>query len=248
MNLEQYIRAMYTAPPGHQLVHADYSQLELRVMATVAPDEELQRRLDAGDVYTADAIDWFQLPPGTNVKKLKPAARKAAKIIHLGAQYGAGTDTIWLQALPEDRKMKHHLCAALHKSFKKTYSQTVDYWFAEQERVRKTGYSESRIMRRRRVYPREPGLTEIANYPIQSTASDVANIAMVELHRRLREEAPNSKLIVQLHDAFDVVAPDNEVETVERLMAEVMEKPHTIDGRELRVPVEIKRGTSWDQV
>lgn len=255
MNLEQYLRCMYRAENGHVLVHADYSQLELRVMAAVAGDEELQRRLDIvnedgslGDVYGEDAKDWFNLPRDMNVKKLKPKARQGCKIIHLASQYAAGTEAIYLQALAQDQSMKYQTVALLHSGFKKTYCQTVDYWWAEQKRVQNDGYSESRIMNRRRVYPVEPPITEIANYPIQSTASDIVNLAMVELDARLSKYLPKARLVDQLHDAMDVEVRTKDAKVAAEIMKDVMEKTYEINGRTYKFPVEIKIGTHWDQL
>lgn len=243
------MRQQYRAGHGKVLIHADYSQLELRVMAAVAPDRELQRRLDEGDVYSADARDWFRLPADMDVKKVKPAARKQSKIIHLAAQYAAGTPAVYVQALEQDQTMKYEAVELLHKrGFLITYTDTVNYWHEEQERVRRDGYSESRILNRRRVYPREPPITEIANYPIQSTASDIANLAMIELDAKLRKYVPGANIIVQLHDAFDVEAPASKKHEVGRLMRDVMEQQREINGKKYAFPVEIKCAVFWSDL
>ena len=245
MNVKQYLRAMYRAAPGHVLIGADYSQLELRVMAAVAPDEELQRRLDLGDVYTADAVDWFKLPPETTKKTVKSSVRKLAKGVHLGSQYGAGAQTVWQQMLKEDRSTKFSHVALLHEAFKRTYKQTVDYWFREEKCVIRQGYSEDRIHKRRRTYPRQPPLTEVANYPIQATAAAIANEAIVAMDERLPGDC---KLIVQLHDAFYVEAPEGKEDEALAVVGEAMERPHVINGREYRFPIEAKTAVYWDEL
>jgi len=249
MNIKQHLRVMYRAAPSHVLVHADKSQLELRVMAAVAQDDELQKRLDTGDVYSEDARDWFQLGADCDVKKLKPAARKSAKIIHLGAQYAAGTNTIYSQALRQDRGMKFQLCDLLHKGFKKTYHRTVSYWGEEQERVRATGYSEGRVLFGRRTYPREPPITEVANYPIQRTAAEMMNVETIELWRALKKYVPKARLIAQLHDALDVECREKDRGEVERIMQDVLgTRQYTIEGKQHTFPIEMKVGTYWSEV
>lgn len=259
MNIEQLLRGMYIAAPGHVLVHADYSQLELRVMAAVAQDHVLAGFLDTGDVYTADAKAWFSLPSGMTkcdckrqcekpTLHVKNSVRKQSKIIHLGAQYSAGTSTVYRQALAQDRTITFQAATLLHSKFKQTYHRTVAYWEEEMERVRATGYSESRILHRRRVYPREPEITAVANYPIQGTASDIANLAMIELDAKLKRYVRGAKLLVQLHDAFDVEAREKDERVVREIMQEVMEKPIAIEGKDYVFPVEIKVATRWDDV
>lgn len=248
MNIEQIMRAMYIAGPGCILVGADYSQLELRVMAAVAKDDVLQQFLKTGDVYTEDAKAFFKLPPETTKDTCDKTMRKAAKIIHLGSQYAAGTPTVYRQALAQDRAMTWQACQLLHNQFKRTYARTVKYWFEEQERVRATGYSESRILHRRRVYPREPPITEVANYPIQSTASDIANLALITLDRELKQHVPSAKILVQLHDAFYVECRKKDERAVRSILEDVMTIPHVIDGDSYEFPVEIKSSDRWSDL
>jgi len=248
MNLEQWLRCIYGAAPGKVLIHADKSQLELRVMEAVSGDEELKRRLDTGDVYTEDAKDWFSLPAHFTKKDVKSSVRKAAKIIHLGSQYGAGGATVHRQALRQDRTMKWQMSANLHKCFLATYARTVAWWGEELERVRQTGYSEGRLLQGRRCYPRDPPPTETNNFPIQRTAGEMMNLEVIELHSKLKKHVPSAKVIIQLHDAFDVETPERHAGKVERIMEDVMDREYTIEGRTRRFPVEIKRGYTWDEV
>lgn len=247
MNLEQYLRAMYRAAQGKVLIHADYSQLELRVMAAVSGDEILKGAIAAGDVYSEDAIAIYGLPQDMDVKALKPKARKAAKQVHLAFQYGAGTPKVYGQVLVEDMDAKYSEVARIHEAMKKRYKGTVDYWFREQKEVLKAGYSESKVLQRRRAYPAEPPITEIANYPIQSTASDVMNLAFIRVRNRMKE-IPSANLVDQLHDALDVEAWEKDADKIQALVQEEMEKPVEINGERYIFPVEIKVATSWDQL
>lgn len=255
------MRQMYRAARGKRLVHADASQGELRVMAAVAPDDVLTERLASGDVYSADAKDWFRLGESLkDIKTLKPAARKASKIIHLASQYGAGTNKVWLQGLKQDTTLGYDITKALHAGFKRTYFQTVKYWEEEYARVKACGYSESRIMFTRRVYPRIPAMPEVVNYPIQTTLANLMNCAMCGIDDDLKQ-VPGAKFpfkslleggsdfVTQLHDAFDIEAWREDVPIVIEIMKKHMEKPYTLpNGRILQVPVEIKVDRYWDRV
>lgn len=260
------MRQMYWAGPGCVMIGADFSQLELRVMAAVSGDKVLEAALQSGDVYTADAIDVFGLPP--HLRKceckdtpgrekgnawclencIKGAPRKAAKIVHLAFQYAATAPTIYKQALEQDRKVQFRLIKQIHQALLRRYCGTVDYWHAEHARVRKTGYSETRILHRRRVYPREPPPTETANYPVQGTAADVANLAMLRIYNKFRRYVPRSKLVIQLHDAFYAIAREKDAKVTKEILIEEMEKPVVIDGKQWTFPVEAKVGTHWSQL
>jgi uracil-DNA glycosylase family 4 len=253
MNIEQDLRAYIIAAPGHILVHADYSQLELRVMAAVADDPVLQKFLNEGDVYSNDVRAFFggEFVNMTDdqIKNGKGKAhRKSAKIIHLGSQYAAGTPTVFAQGLRQDRKLQYPATVMLHNAWKRTYQRTVRYWDEEMSRVSKAGYSESRILGRRRNYPRMPPITEVANYPIQATASDIANLALIDLDAKLKRYVPDAHVVIQLHDAFDVECKKKDEKTVRKIMQDVMEKPVIIEGREFHFPVEIKSSDRWSDL
>lgn len=248
MNLEQVMRAMYEAAPGHVLIHSDKSQLELRVMEAVAGDRTLHEFIQTGDVYSMDAKAFFKLPPEMNVKKMKPAARQQAKIIHLASQYAAGTTTVFQQALMQDRSLTYAAVNLLHREFKRTYADTVRYWGDENDLVLAQGYSNSRILDRRRVYPVPPGINEVANYPIQTTAADIMDLELVEIDEQLKKHWPSAKIINQLHDAIDIEAQERHAGAITRMLEEVQSRPYVIEGRERVFPVEIKCGQWWSDV
>ena len=249
MNVEQYLRAMYRSAPGNIIVHVDYSQLELRVMYAVSGDQVLGSALASGDVYSADARALFpQIPANANVKEEYKALRQLAKIVHLAFQYGAGPGQVYRQVLKQDLNAKFEFVQAVHKSLLSRYAGTVQYWQDELRRVKLTGYSETRVLRRRRVYPAEPPITEVANYPIQGTASDIMNLATIRLERRLRKENLRAKIITQLHDALDIECPKRNRERVAQIVKEVMERPAKIEDKLYVFPVEIKTGQTLDKV
>lgn len=245
MNIEKILRAMYIASPGHVMVGGDYSQLELNVMRAISKDDVLGEALATGDVYTADAIDFFGLPPDTTKKTCKKEARKSAKIIHLGKQYGAGKKKVFQIALKQDRTMKWALASKLCDAFERRYQGTVAYWEREQARVEACGYSETRIMGRRRYYPRVPERTDTSNYPVQGTAADIKNIAMIELDRALTKHVPGASLIIDLHDALYVDAPKRRAGEVQRILEDTMQKTYEIDGDRYNFKVEAEAQERW---
>lgn len=260
-------RMYVLARRGWELTHADCSQLELRVMAAVAPDDELQRRLDAGDVYSWDAIDWYSIrPPGCTCtgahtcaaswegvaepkKHIKPAARKQAKIGHLAFQYAAAVVTGWLQALRQDRSITLEVMRNNRRGFLKTYTGTERYWYEEHQRVMATGYSESRIMQARQYYPRPPDLSAAVNWPIQATAADHMNLAIVGVWQDLKKLKRPARILVQLHDALDIEHHPADRSDVENILKEHMSAPRRLtNGRVLNIPLDIKQGTYWSEV
>lgn len=240
MNIEQQLRAYLAPSPGYAFVHADKSALELRVMAAVAEDQVLQDRLNAGDVYSEDAKDWFKLPRDMDVKKLNPAVRQQCKIIHLASQYAAGIPAIYAQALRQDRKMRFDAVRLLNMGFKRAYHRTVSYWHEEMARVMRQGYSEGRLLQGRRYYPRPPPITEVANWPIQRTASEMMSQEMLTLDARLKAEVPSAGISMILHDAFDVECKEKDIERVKAIMNEVMDREYVIGGWQSRFPIEVK--------
>lgn len=236
MNVEQDMRVLFGPPPGRVWVHGDKSQLELRVMASVACDNVLQDALDTGDVYTFDAVQMFGVDP----KKVPKDLRKGAKIIHLGRQYGAGIKTIFGQALRSDRRFTLERTKQFIKAWDKLYYRTTKYWDEEMAQVLERGYSASLIMDRRRTYPLRPDRSEVANYPVQSTAADVMNQEILQLWYRLREELPSARIVAQVHDAIDIEANESDVEIAKRILGEVMNSEVQINGRYTKLPTEIK--------
>lgn len=246
MNIEQMLRAVFGPPPGYVWVHADKSQLELRVMAVVAADNVLTDALNTGDVYSYDAKNMFNLPADANVKKDHAGLRKSAKIIRLGRQYGAGEKTILGQALRQDRRFTFARTKLLVKTWDKVNYRIPEYWREEMSRVQECSYSESRLMMRRRYYPRPPDLNETVNYPVQATAADIMNTEIITVWKRLAVEVPAARIVTQLHDAIDVECREADQPAVERIIDEEMNREWTFCGRTAAFPIERKTATHTD--
>lgn len=253
MNVEDILRYMMVPEPGWCFVHADKSQLELRMMEAIANDTKLKAALDTGDVYSFDARNWFNLPADYNVKKDAPKIRKSSKIIHLGRQYRAGLKAVFAQALKEDRTFSFERVRTLVAEFDRLYYGTVAYWDAEMEFVTQNGYSAGRIIGGRHYYPAPPEPSEVANKPVQRSAAEMMNLELIDLDARLSREVPSANVIIQLHDAFDVYCRERDQPKVQRIMTEVMDREWSIDGRVRHFPVEFKvafssQGQTWMDV
>ena len=256
MNMEQVLRTILGPGPGNVIVHADKSQLELRVMEAVSGDEFLYKAIQSGDVYSFFACQWFGLDPAKfdkdNNKKDKEV-RKASKIIYLGRQYRAGLKAVFAQALRQDRSFTLQRTRLLVSTFDRTLTGITGYWDAETERVTRLGYSEGRILHGRHYYPAMPDPSEIANKPIQRTASEMMNVELLLLRKLLRKHIPKARIIIQLHDAIDVEAPEKDAKVVNDIMHEVMHREWEVDGRKRMFPIEVKEaywsnGETWADV
>lgn len=262
------VRRMYRADAGRVLVHFDKSQLELRVRAAVMGDTVLEADLATGDVYGANAKDWFALPADWNVKKLikrletpeqftaieleeakrAKVARFACKTVHLASQYAAGDQKVYQICLKDDRTMKFRMVRGLHNGFKRRYEATVKFWFEEMERVMQCGYSETRILGRRRVYPRPPSINDTANYPVQGTAADIISLELVELRKRVKD-IPGCRILTHEHDASTLEVPRKYQEETVKLVEEVSGKAkYHINGRDWVFPIETKCAIRWSDV
>jgi len=255
-NIEQILRHYLAPAPGRVIVHADKRQLEIRVMAVVAADMVLQDAIDSGDVYSAEACDYFNRDPATfdpDGNKKDKGARRSAKIIRLARQYGAGKQTVFMQALRQDTSFTFAMAGTLMGAFDKRYYRTVEYWHEEMARVKQCGFTEGRILGGRRYYPRPPDLSETVNYSIQRSAAEMINLETIELDKRLKAEAPDARIICQLHDALDVECSEKSESVVSKIMTEVMDRDWTFCGMTRRFPIELKatrasEGGTWADV
>lgn len=242
------VRAMYRARPGHVLVHADYSQQELRVMAAVANDDALRAALSTGDVYSYDAKEWFGLTESLEViKSTMKEIRKSCKVIHLASQYGAGLFARHAQALMQDLDFKYEVTRRASRAFERTYHRTVSYWDEELKRVSECGYSEGRLLGGRLYYPAPPDRTKTANFPIQRTAGEITSMAMIRLDAAFKKANVRAHYVTILHDAFDVECREKDAKTVAKIMNDVMPGPWNFCGQVVDFPVEIKIAETWDK-
>ena len=236
------LRRFFTARPGWVLVDADYSQIELRVLAHIANDQamiEAFRRNE--DIHRITAAQVFRMPE----QMVTPILRSRAKAVNFGIVYGIGafslSKDIGVTRKEADEYIKAYLA---HYDGVRSYMETV---VAE---ARDKGYVET-LFGRRRYLPelsssnfnlRAFGERVAMNMPIQGTAADIIKIAMVRVEERLRKEKLEAQLILQVHDELIVEAPQAEAELVARLLTEEMQ-----GAVSLAVPMlaEASTGFTW---
>lgn len=263
------MRDQFIAAPGWKLIGADWAQQELRVMWPIARDEVLGAALQSGDVYTEDAKAIFGLHPGTHKKvekcekgqcpdpehHVKSSARHTAKTGHLAFQFGVGLAKFHTQMIEADQSVTFETSRLVWEALRKRYFRTVEYWFEEQEKVLRTHYSETRILHRRRLYPRPPDLSEVANFPVQGTARDIASICLVQVSKLIKQKYKRrtgkgywAYFIKDFHDAFMLEAKDEVAEEVCSRVVSIMQQPFEIEGRVCTFPVEAKIGARESDV
>lgn len=236
------IRRMFVAPAGMTLVDADYSQIELRLLAHISGDKTMQDAFLSGeDFHAVTASHVFGVP----LSEVTPAMRSSAKAVNFGIVYG-----ISAFSLAQDIGVSQWEAKAYMDAYMEKYHGVRDYMKAIVEKAKDDGYV-STLFGRRRYLPelkssnfnmRSFGERVALNMPIQGTAADVIKIAMVNVYRRLKTEKLKSRLILQVHDELIVECPEEERETVERLLKDEMERAVTLS---VPLTADVSSGKSW---
>ena len=236
------IRKMFVASPGKVLVDADYSQIELRLLAHISGDKAMQEAfLSREDFHTVTASRVFGVP----LDEVTPALRSRAKAVNFGIVYGISAFSLAQDIGVYPSEAKAYMEAYLDK-----YHGVRDYMKSIVEKAKADGYVDT-LFARRRYLPelksanfnvRSFGERVALNMPIQGTAADIIKIAMVNVHRRLAEEGLEAKLILQVHDELIVECPDSEAERVKEILTYEME-----NAAALSVPLTVDAhiGHSW---
>ncbi|MBQ9492526.1 MAG: DNA polymerase I [Oscillibacter sp.] len=222
-DLGSEIRKMFRPSPGRVFVDADYSQIELRLLAHISGDAAMQRAfLDGTDIHTATAAQVFRVAP----EDVTPEMRRHAKAVNFGIVYGISPFS-----LSQDIGVSVAEAKAYMDGYFTAFPGIRRYMDAVIEQARANGYVET-LFHRRRELPelsasrhtlRAFGERVALNMPIQGTAADVMKLAMCALWRRLRDDCPAAQLVLQIHDELIVECPLEEAETVARILREEME-------------------------
>ncbi len=236
------LRRMFVAAPGKVLVDADYSQIELRLLAHISGDEHMIEAFRSGeDIHTITASQVFGVRP----EEVTAAMRRAAKAVNFGIVYG-----ISAFSLSQDIGVTVAEAKAYMEAYFAKYEGVHRYMEQVVAEAKERGYVET-LFHRRRALPeikssnfnmRSFGERVALNMPIQGTAADIIKLAMVRVHRRLGEEGLEAKLIMQVHDELIVECPEAEAETVKALLTAEME-----GAAALSVPLtaEAHSGKTW---
>lgn len=240
--LGREIRKMFVAPEDYVLVDADYSQIELRVLAHIANDETMINAFKNGeDIHAVTASQVLGIPLGEVTKE----QRSSAKTVNFGIVYGIGEFSLSQDIHVSVKEAKAYIDAYLEK-----YRGVRDYMEKIKEQAKKDGYVKT-MMNRIRYIPelkspnfniRQFGERVALNTPIQGTAADIIKLAMVRVDERLIREKMKSRLILQVHDELIVEAHKDEIEEVKKILSEEMQ-----GAMELSVPlkVDMSEGHSW---
>ena len=218
------LRKFFRAGEGMTLVDADYSQIELRVLAHIAGDQTMIDAFRNGtDIHAVTASQVFGIP----LDAVTPQMRSNAKAVNFGIVYG-----ISAFSLSKDIGVTNAEAAAYIKSYMTRYAAIAAYMKRTVEEARAKGYAET-LYGRRRYLPeitasnfqtRSFGERVARNMPIQGTAADIIKIAMIAVYKRLRSEGMRSRLILQIHDELLLECPVEEAEKASALLKEEMEK------------------------
>jgi DNA polymerase-1 len=238
------IREAFIAPPGHFIVSADYSQVELRIMAHISGDEGLLKAFEAGeDIHASTAAEVFGLPHG----QVTPEQRRYAKVINFGLIYGMSSFGLASQLGIERAAAQTYIDRYFAR-----FPGVAAYMAKVREQARAQGYVET-VFGRRVWLPeirsgnnarRQAAERAAINAPMQGTAADLIKLAMIAVHRWIGERNLASRLILQVHDELVLEVPEAELEEVKR------EVPRLMEGvARLRVPlvVDVGVGRNWDE-
>ncbi len=238
----QIRRAFIPGKPGWKILDADYSQIELRIMAHLSKDENLIKAFQNGeDVHRATAANVFGVPP----EEVTPELRRRAKEINFGIMYGMGVYGLAqrLEITPEEAQ------TIIQEYFVK-YPGVNDFIIRTLNEARQKGYVTT-LLNRRRYLPeilsenrrvREFAERTAINTPIQGTAADMIKVAMIRIDRRLQEEKLQSKMIMQVHDELVFEAPEEELDALRSLVAHEMANALELD---VPIKVDIGIGNNW---
>ena len=236
------IRRAFVPEEGDVFFSADYSQIELRIMAHLSEDEHMVADFNSGlDIHAATAARIFHKP----VEEVDRDERRKAKTANFGIIYG-----ISAFGLSERMGVSRGEAKELIENYFATYPKVREYMNESIERAKQTGYITTQFGRRRYLADINAGNATVRGYaernavnaPIQGTAADIIKLAMVAIDRRLREEKLQTRMILQVHDELNFSVPPIELEQVRHLVVEEMERAF-----QMRVPLvaECGEGTNW---
>ena len=238
------IRECFIAPPGASILSADYSQVELRIMAHLSGDESLRRAFREGlDVHRATAAEVFGLP----LEKVTPDERRVAKVINFGLIYGMSSFGV-----AQNLGIERSTAQAYVESYFARYPGVKRYMDETREKARTRGYVET-VFGRRLWLPelksgapirRQAAERAAINAPMQGTAADLIKLAMIAVQDFIEKEKLKTLLIMQVHDELVLEVPEAELQTVKSRVRELMQSVARLD---VPLIVDIGVGKNWDE-
>ena len=242
MELGRKIRKVFLPKEGCVFADADYSQIELRVLAHMSGDEQLiQAYRQAEDIHRITASQVFHIP----FKEVTDLQRRNAKAVNFGIVYGISSF-----GLSQDLSISKKEAAEYIERYFETYPKIKEFLDGLVKDAKEKGYSLTMFQRKRPVpelsssnfMQRSFGERVAMNAPIQGTAADIIKIAMIRVHDRLAEEGLQSKLILQVHDELLIETKEEETEHVKQILEEEMKKAADLS---VDLEVDMHIGNNW---
>ncbi len=242
--LGREIRSAFVAEPGHKLLSADYSQIELRILAHVSGEPKLREAFARGeDIHTATAAEVLGKDPAT----LTTGERSVAKMINFGIVYG-----ISAFGLSENLEIPREQAQEYIDAYLARFPHVQDFIARTIEQAERDGYATSLLGRRRPVtelkasnrQTRSLGERLAVNFVMQGSNADIIKVAMVRIHDRLRDEGRGARLVLQVHDELLLEVPDAELSAVRELVREEMCGAFDLDPP---LAVDIGVGDDWHE-
>jgi DNA polymerase I len=240
--LGREIRSAFIAEQGHRLLSADYSQVELRILAHVSGEPRLREAFARGeDIHAATAAEVL----GKDQASLTKDERNVAKMVNFGIIYGISSF-----GLSENLEIPREEAQQYIDTYLARFPHVQDFIARTIEQAERDGYVTTLLGRRRPVpeirtrnrQTRSLGERLAVNSIMQGTAADVIKVAMVRIHRRLRDEGRNARLVLQVHDELLLEVPDPEVSSVKELVRQEMCGAYPLDPP---LAVDVGAGDNW---
>jgi len=235
-------RAFITGRPHTLLLAADYSQIELRILAHITHDPKLVEAFQADeDIHSATASEIFAVPMDT----VTPEMRRFAKTVNFGIIYGMSDYGLSSRAGLSRQEASEYIAR-----YRQKYPRVWEYLEQTKRQAAEHGFVSTLLGRRRRLPEINSPNRQVKmaaermaiNMPIQGTAADIIKLAMIRLHRKLRELSSSSQLILQVHDELVLEVPEAEIEDVKALVRETMESAMPMS---VPLKVGIEAGQNW---
>ena len=238
----QQIRGAFVANSGNKLIAADYSQIELRLIAAISEEENMIKAFQNGeDIHASTASKLFNIP----LEEVTKTQRSQAKTVNFGILYGQGAF-----ALAEQTGLSRKEAKEMIESYFETYPNLKKYMANQVVKAQEMGYVETILNRKRHLKDinsanfvvKAHAERNAVNAPIQGSAADVIKLAMIKIDEQLTEQNLKTKMLLQVHDELVFEAPEEELETVKALIKKEMESAY-----ETTVPllVEVGVGNNW---
>lgn len=238
----QQIRGAFVAAPGYKIISADYSQIELRLIAEISNEENMIEAFQNGeDIHASTAARLFDIP----LEEVSKVQRGQAKTVNFGILYGQGAF-----GLAEQTGLSRAEAKQMIEAYFDTYPRLEKYMAEQVEKAREIGYVETILKRKRHLKDINSGNFVVkahaernaVNAPIQGSAADVIKLAMINIDKKLTELNLKTKMLLQVHDELLFEAPDDEIDVATSLIKSEMES-----AIETKVPmvVEVGVGENW---